>query len=56
VVAVLRRRGGFSERLFKNVTPTPSMPPTCFKVDGIQGLLFIISANSDSRTQITLPS
>ena len=40
----------------RNVTPTPSVPPTSFSVAGVHGLPFIISANRASRTQMTLPS
>ena len=32
------------------------MPPTSLSVAGVQGLPFIISANSASRTEMTLPS
>ncbi len=40
----------------RKATPTPSVPPTCFKAAGVQGLPFIISATSASRRQMTLPS
>ena len=40
----------------RKATPTPSVPPTVFKLAGVQGLSFIISAKSARRMQITLPS
>ena len=40
----------------RNVTPTPSVPPTSRKVAGVQGFPLTISANSASRTEMTLPS
>ena len=40
----------------RNVTPTPAMPPTAFRVAGVHGLPLIISANSARRTEMTLPS
>ena len=40
----------------RNVTPTPSVPPTCFSSLGTQGLPFIISASKANRTLMTLPS
>jgi hypothetical protein len=39
----------------RKVTPTPSTPPTARKLDGVQGLFFIISANRARRTQKTWP-
>ena len=35
----------------RNVTPTPSVPPTSLSVAGVQGLPFTISANRASRTR-----
>ena len=40
----------------RNVTPTPSVPPTAFREAGVHALPFIISANRASRTEMTLPS
>ncbi len=40
----------------RNVTPTPSVPPTSSSVAGVHGLPFIISANRANRTEMTLPS
>ena len=40
----------------RNVTPTPSVPPTSFSVAGVHGLPLTISANRASRTEMTLPS
>ncbi len=54
-----RCSGGAVEALrlsSRNVTPTPSVPPTFRKLAGVQGLPFIISAKRASRTEITLPS
>ena len=35
----------------RNVTPTPSVPPTAFREAGVHALPFIISANRASRTR-----
>ena len=40
----------------RKVTPTPSVPPTAFKVAGVQGFPLTISANRASRTEMTRPS
>ncbi len=40
----------------KNVTPTPSVPPTSRKAAGVQGFPLTISANKARRTEMTLPS
>ena len=40
----------------RNVTPSPSVPPTSPELAAFHGLPFIMSANSASRTQTTLPS
>ena len=40
----------------RNVTPTPSVPPTSLSVAGVQGLPLIISAKRANRTEMTLPS
>jgi hypothetical protein len=41
---------------WRNVRPTPSVPPTARSDTGVHGRPFIISANRLRRTGITLPS
>ena len=40
----------------RNLTPTPSVPPTSRSEAGIHSLSLNISLNKASRTQMTLPS